>query len=153
MNLPLTPPIRPMLAKRVDALPVGEGWLFEPKWDGFRVIIFRDGREWLMQSRDLKPLNRYFPELESPILNHLPERAIVDGELVIAGAAGLEFETLQHRIHPAESRVRRLAEQSPASVVLWDILALGDKDLARIQIKFHPSRAPGKHHRAEGAPR
>ncbi len=134
MNLPLTPPIRPMLAKRVEALPLGEGWLFEPKWDGFRVngfrvIIFRDGREWLMQSRDLKPLNRYFPELEPPILANLPGRSIVDGELVIAGAAGLEFETLQQRIHPAESRVKLLAERNPASVVLWDLLALDSEDL------------------------
>ena len=139
MNLPLTPPVRPMLAKRVDSLPEGEGWLFEPKWDGFRVIIFRDGQDWLMQSRDLKPLNRYFPELESPILGHLPERTIVDGELVIAGNTGLEFETLQHRIHPAKSRVNLLAEQSPASVVLWDILTLGDKDL--LSTPFEQRRA------------
>ncbi len=129
MKLPFDPPIEPMLAKPMDALPEGEGWLFEPKWDGFRAIVFRDGDETYIQSRDLKPLNRYFPELEAPIKASLPRRAILDGEVVIAGDGGLQFEALLLRIHPAESRVRMLAEQSPASFVAWDLLALDDVDL------------------------
>ena len=119
-----------MLSKLVDALPEGEGWLYEPKWDGFRVLVFRDGAEWLLQSRDLKPLNRYFPELEPVILEQLPVRSVVDGELVIAGKAGLEFETLQQRIHPAASRIKLLAREIPASLVLWDLLCEGDEDLS-----------------------
>ena len=130
MQLPLQPPVRPMLAKLVEQLPEGEGWLYEPKWDGFRVLIFRDGREWLMQSRELKPLNRYFPELDAPILEQLPPRIVVDGELVIVGESGLDFEALQMRIHPAASRIKLLAKESPASLVLWDLLAEGDEDLS-----------------------
>ena len=129
MKLPFDPPIEPMLAKAADALPDGDGWLYEPKWDGFRAIVFRDGDETYIQSRDLKPLNRYFPELEAPIKASLPERCVVDGEVVIAGDGGLQFEALLLRIHPAESRVRMLAEQSPASFVAWDLLALDDRDL------------------------
>ena len=129
MKLPFEPPIEPMLAKAADGLPEGDGWLFEPKWDGFRAIVFRDGDESYIQSRDLKPLNRYFPELEAPLKASLPERCIVDGEVVIAGDGGLQFEALLLRIHPAESRVRMLAEQSPASFVAWDLLALDDTDL------------------------
>jgi ATP-dependent DNA ligase len=129
MQLPFLPPIEPMLAKAADALPTGDGWLYEPKWDGFRAIVFRDGPETYIQSRDLKPLNRYFPELESPLLASLPERCILDGEVVIAGEGGLRFEALLLRIHPAESRVRMLAEQSPASFIAWDLLAVDDEDL------------------------
>ncbi len=129
VRLPLEPPIRPMLAKLVEGLPEGDGWLYEPKWDGFRVLLFRDGREWLLQSRDLKPLNRYFPELEPAVLEQLPSRAVVDGELVIAGEAGLDFEALQLRIHPAASRIILLSAESPASLVLWDLLCEGDEDL------------------------
>jgi ATP-dependent DNA ligase len=129
VKLPFDPPIEPMLAKAADALPEGDGWLFEPKWDGFRAIVFRDGDETYIQSRDLKPLNRYFPELEGPLKASLPERCVVDGEVVIAGDGGLQFEALLLRIHPAESRVRMLAEASPASFVAWDLLALGDDDL------------------------
>jgi ATP-dependent DNA ligase len=128
VQLPVRPPIPPMLAKLAEELPEGEEWLYEPKWDGFRVIVFRDGPEWLMQSRDLKPLNRYFPELEPEILVQLPPRAVVDGELVIAADAGLDFEALQQRIHPADSRVRMLAEHTPASFIAFDLLALGDDD-------------------------
>jgi ATP-dependent DNA ligase len=117
-----------MLAKRADALPEGEGWIYEPKWDGFRVLVFRDGDEWLVQSRDLKPLNRYFPELEAPILEHLPGRCAVDGEVVIAGPDGLDFEALTQRIHPAATRVASLARDTPASLVLWDLLCLGDEE-------------------------
>src|SRR5881396_4303738 len=129
MHLPFDPPLEPMLAKASAALPDDDGWLFEPKWDGFRAIVFRDGAETLIQSRDLKPLDRYFPELGEPLRASLPPRCVVDGEVVIAGDGGLEFEALLLRIHPAESRVRMLAEQSPASFVAWDLLALGDEDL------------------------
>jgi ATP-dependent DNA ligase len=118
-----------MLAKAAAALPEGDGWQFEPKWDGFRTIVFRDGGDLLLQSRDLKPLNRYFPELIDPLIAALPERCVLDGEIVIAGPDGLDFEALLIRIHPAESRVRLLAAQSPASFVAWDILALGEEDL------------------------
>src|SRR5207247_421480 len=123
------PPVAPVRAKPADALPEGDGWLFEPKWDGFRALVFRDGDETLIQSRDLKPLDRYFPELAEPLRASLPPRCVVDGEVVIAGESGLDFEALLLRIHPAESRVRMLAEQSPASFVAWDLLALDDADL------------------------
>jgi ATP-dependent DNA ligase len=132
MRLPFEPPIEPMLAKAADALPVGEGWLYEPKWDGFRALVFRDGDETYIQSRDLKPLDRYFPELAAPLQASLPERCVLDGEIVIAADGGLQFEALLLRIHPAESRVRMLAEQSPASFVAWDLLALGDDDLRQV---------------------
>jgi ATP-dependent DNA ligase len=132
MRLPFEPPIEPMLAKAADSLPEGDGWLFEPKWDGFRALVFKDGDETYIQSRDLKPLNRYFPELEAPLRASLPERCVLDGEVVIAADGGLQFEALLLRIHPAESRVRMLAEQSPASYVAWDLLALGDEDLRQV---------------------
>ena len=121
-----------MLAKRVAALPAGEHWLFEPKWDGFRALVFRNGPELLLQSRDLKPLNRYFPELAEPLLAQLPERCVVDGELVIAGAGGLEFESLQLRVHPAASRVAMLAARMPAALVAWDLLCLAERDLTGV---------------------
>ena len=101
MRLPVESPIDPMLAKARPDLPDGDGWLYEPKWDGFRTIVFRDGDEWLLQSRDSKPMNRYFPELGPPILEQLPQRAVVDGEVVIAGPQGLDFDALLLRIHPA----------------------------------------------------
>jgi ATP-dependent DNA ligase len=129
MNLPVNPPVLPMLAKRISELPPGEDWIFEPKWDGFRTLIFRDRDEVFMQSRDEKPLNRYFPELIEPLKAQLPERCVLDGELVIAGSEGLEFETLQLRLHPAASRVKKLAVETPASVVFFDLLCLGDETL------------------------
>jgi len=132
MRLPFEPPIEPMLAKAADALPDGDGWLYEPKWDGFRALVFRDGDETYIQSRDLKPLDRYFPELAAPLRASLPDRCVLDGEVVIAADGGLQFESLLLRIHPAESRVRMLAEQSPASYVAWDLLALGDEDLRAV---------------------
>jgi ATP-dependent DNA ligase len=119
-----------MLAKP-SPMPESDGWLFEPKWDGFRAIVFRDGDEVYIQSRDLKPLDRYFPELPPALRDNLPERCVIDGEIVIPGSDGLDFDALLLRIHPAESRVRMLAEQSPASFVGWDLLALGDDDLRR----------------------
>lgn len=129
MRLPFGPPIEPMLAKAADALPDGAGWLFEPKWDGFRALVFRDGDEVLTQSRDLRPLDRYFPELAAPFRDQLPWRCVLDGEVVIARDGTLDFEALLLRIHPAESRVRLLAAETPASFVAWDLLALGDEDL------------------------
>ncbi len=123
------PPLEPMLSKRADALPQGDGWIFEPKWDGFRALVFRDGDEVFLQSRDEKPLARYFPELLAPLRAALPERVVLDGEIVIARGGALEFETLQNRLHPAASRVKLLAAETPASIVLWDVLAVGDEDL------------------------
>lgn len=119
-----------MLAKRVDALPKGEDYLFEPKWDGFRALLFRDGDAWHLQSRELKPLERYFPELGDTILEQLPECCVLDGEIVIAGEGGLDFGALQQRLHPASSRVDKLAGETPASLVFWDLLCLGDDDLS-----------------------
>jgi ATP-dependent DNA ligase len=130
--LPFDPPLEPMLAKASDALPTDDGWLFEPKWDGFRALVFRDGDDVYTQSRDLKPLDRYFPELADPLRAALPERCILDGEVVIARDGALDFEALLLRIHPAASRVKMLAEQSPASFVAWDLLALGDEDLRAV---------------------
>lgn len=121
-----------MLARPADAIPDDDGWLFEPKWDGFRAIVFRDGDEMLIQSRDLKALDRYFPELAGPLRDRLPPRCVVDGEVVIAGEDGLDFEALLLRIHPAASRVAMLADRSPASFVAWDLLALGDEDLSQL---------------------
>ena len=118
-----------MLAKRVSALPQGEGFLFEPKWDGFRTLVFRDGAELLLQSRDEKPLNRYFPELVAALAQALPERIVLDGELVVAQNDALDFDALQMRLHPAASRVALLAGQTPASIVFFDILCEGERDL------------------------
>src|SRR5215813_2995595 len=122
MHLPVNPPVLPMLAKRVGELPVDGTWIFEPKWDGFRTLVFRDGDAVLLQSRDEKSLNRYFPELLEPLSAQLPLRCVLDGELVIAQNDALDFEALQLRIHPAASRVARLAKELPASIVFWDIL-------------------------------
>ena len=133
MHLPFDPPLEPMLAKASDGLPDGDGWLFEPKWDGFLAIVFRDGDEVLIHSRDLKPLDRYFPELAAPIRASFPERCVVDGEVVISKDGELQFEALLLRIHPAASRVKMLAAESPASFVGWDLLALGDELVAKAQ--------------------
>jgi ATP-dependent DNA ligase len=118
-----------MLAKRASELPDGAGWIFEPKWDGFRTLVFRDGDELLLQSRDEKPMDRYFPDLREPLLGQLPERCVLDGEIVIAREGALDFEALQQRIHPAASRVALLAKQTPASIVFFDLLCQGDRDL------------------------
>jgi ATP-dependent DNA ligase len=132
VELPFAPPIEPMLAKLTDEIPAGEGWQYEPKWDGFRAIVFRDGPETYIQSRDQKPLDRYFPELPPALRAALPERCVLDGEVVIAGPSGLDFDSLLLRIHPAASRVKLLAAQTPASYVAWDLLALGDRDLRAV---------------------
>jgi len=124
-----------MLAKRVSALPEGPGWVYEPKWDGFRVIVFRDEDELLLQSRDEKPLDRYFPELRAPLLTQLPHRCVLDGEIVIARDGALAFEALQMRIHPAASRVALLAKEWPASIVFWDLLCEGERDLMALPFR------------------
>jgi ATP-dependent DNA ligase len=129
MTLPLKAPIDPMLAKLTRELPRSGAVIFEPKWDGFRCIVFRDGDDLDLQSRNSKPLLRYFPELREPLCAQLPERCVLDGELVIATPAGLDFDALQLRQHPAESRVRKLAAEIPASYVAFDLLALGDESL------------------------
>ncbi len=128
-----------MLSKRVESIPEGEGWIYEPKWDGFRALVFRDGDEIYIQSRDEKPLNRYFPELLDPLKAALPQRCVVDGEIVIAHDGGLEFELLQLRLHPAASRVAKLSREIPASIVLWDLLAEGDRNLC--DVPFRERRA------------
>ena len=140
MSLPFAPPLAPMLSSAADALPGGEGWQFEPKWDGFRTLVFRDGDEILLQSRDEKPMNRYFPELVAPLAAALPGRCVVDGEIVIVGEAGLDFEALLLRIHPAASRVKLLAEQMPASFVAWDLLAVDDEDLRQAPLSARRPR-------------
>jgi len=126
MQLPVMPPVSPMLAKPVSAIPPGAS--YEPKWDGFRCICFRDGDEVELGSRNERPMTRYFPELIEAIKAELPPRCVIDGEIVIAGSGGLDFEALQQRIHPAKSRVDLLAQQTPASFVAFDLLALGDDD-------------------------
>src|SRR5215210_7802433 len=136
MQLPFAPPLAPMLSAAADELPSGEGWQFEPKWDGFRTLVFRDGDELVLQSRDEKTMNRYFPELVAPLLAALPDRCVVDGEIVIVGANGLDFEALLLRIHPAASRVKLLAAETPASFVAWDLLAEGDEDLREVPLEI-----------------
>ncbi|HYN97391.1 MAG TPA: ATP-dependent DNA ligase [Pilimelia sp.] len=129
MDLPVMPPVAPMLAKPVGEIPTGQ-W-YEPKWDGFRSIVFRDGDEVEIGSRKEKPMTRYFPEVVDAVLANFPPRAVIDGEVIVADTARntLDFEALQQRIHPAASRVKLLAEQTPASFVAFDLLALGDEDL------------------------
>src|SRR3712207_3124496 len=117
MDLPLPMDLAPMLAKAAEDLPAGDRWLYEPKWDGFRCIVFRGGDEIELASRAKRPFTRYFPELLDPLRAQLPPRCVVDGELVVIGAQGLDFDALQQRIHPAESRVRMLAEKTPARFV------------------------------------
>ncbi|HSE07746.1 MAG TPA: ATP-dependent DNA ligase [Nocardioidaceae bacterium] len=133
MRLPVMPPVRPMLAKSVKGIPdpaKHEGGLsFEPKWDGFRCIVFRDGDEVILASRNTKELTRYFPEVVEAVKDSLPPRCVVDGEIFVAIGERLEFERLQERIHPADSRVRMLAETTPASYVAFDLLALDDETL------------------------
>lgn len=125
---PVTPPVPPMLAKLSDALPSAGDFLYEPKWDGFRAIVFRGETDLFIQSRELKPLDRYFPELHDALLAQLPAGCVVDGEIVIATPQGLDFDALQMRLHPAASRVAKLAQTTPASFVAFDVLAAGGRD-------------------------
>jgi ATP-dependent DNA ligase len=131
MELPVMPPILPMLAKLARTIPTDPDLLYEPKWDGFRCIVFRDGDEIELASRNQRPFNRYFPELLGPLAAALPDRCVVDGEIVVPSneGRGLDFDALQQRIHPAASRVKLLSEQTPASFVAFDLLAVGDTDL------------------------
>ncbi|GAA2005886.1 ATP-dependent DNA ligase [Nakamurella flavida] len=140
MQLPVMPPVKPMLAKPVSDVPEGE--LYEPKWDGFRSIIFRDGDEVEIGSRNERPLTRYFPEVVRAVLENFPERCVVDGEIIVADTAGnrLDFEALQQRIHPAVSRITLLSESTPASFVAFDLLALGDEDLTGVPLAQRRAR-------------
>jgi ATP-dependent DNA ligase len=140
MTLPFSAPLLPMLAKRVGSLPEGDSWLFEPKWDGFRSLVFRDGEDIVIQSRDEKTLNRYFPELLQPLREQLPDRCVLDGEIVVAKDGGLDFEALQMRIHPAASRVKLLSQQIPAAVVFFDLIAEGDDDLRAVPFRARRAR-------------
>ena len=141
MRLPVMPPVAPMLAKLVDAIPTGD-FSYEPKWDGFRSIVFRDADEVEIGSRNGRPMNRYFPEVVEAIKANLPERCVIDGEIIVPDAEGhrLEFETLQQRIHPADSRVKLLAEKTPAHFIAFDLLALGDVDYTSKPFKERRSR-------------
>ncbi len=131
MDLPVNPPIKPMLAKAVAGIPERDDIVFEPKWDGFRCIVFRDGNEVILGSRNERPLTRYFPEMVDPVLAMLPDQIVVDGELIVATDNHLDFDALQQRIHPAESRVAMLSETTPAQFVAFDLLAIGDQDLRK----------------------
>lgn len=124
----MEPPVEPMLAKLAEELPVGD-YLYEPKWDGFRAIVFRGKDDVYLQSRDSRPLDRYFPDLHDVLLERLPKNCVVDGEIVIVSAHGLDFDALQLRLHPAASRVEKLARESPASFVAFDVLAVGQRNL------------------------
>lgn len=128
MSLPFEPPLEPMLAEAQDEIPAGDGWRYEPKWDGFRGIVFRDGDSVFISSREGRPLARYFPEVVSALSKALPAQCIVDGEIILAGEKGLDFDTLQQRLHPAASRVAKLSAEAPASFVIFDLLALGAED-------------------------
>jgi ATP-dependent DNA ligase len=129
MNLPVRPPIKPMLAKIQTDIPVGDDWVYEPKWDGFRTLAFKDGNDVLLRSRNDRPMNRYFPDIEQLLADELPEKVVVDGEIIMPTDDGLDFDELQLRLHPAASRVKMLAEQTPASFVIFDVLAHNDDDL------------------------
>lgn len=132
MPLPLAPPIKPQLARPAKELPAGEGWRFEPKWDGFRTIVFRDGDDVRLQSRNGRPMNRYFPEVVPQVLALPDERIVLDGELIVVVDGVQEFDLLGQRIHPAQSRVAMLAQETPAAFVAFDLLATGDEVLMEL---------------------
>ncbi len=151
MALPVEPPIQPMLAKAISGVPDADGLVYEPKWDGFRCIVFRDGDNVELGSRTGKPLTRYFPELVEQLKTQLPDRIVLDGEIVIVTDHGLEFDSLQQRIHPAASRVKELSATMPASFIAFDVLALDDDDLreqpfgerrATLQMLLQKARPP-----------
>jgi ATP-dependent DNA ligase len=143
MDLPVLPPVSPMLAKAATKLPTGDGFYYEPKWDGFRCIVFRDGDEVELGSRNERPLTRYFPEVVAAVKEALPERCVVDGEIVVPREDRLHFESLLQRIHPAESRVNLLAEQTPAHFVAFDLLAVGDESLLEVPFAERQARLRG----------
>ncbi len=140
VDLPVNPPVKPMLAKAVAGIPERDDLIFEPKWDGFRCIVFRHGDEIILGSRNERPLTRYFPEMLEPLRRHLPDRCVVDGELIVATDDHLDFDGLQQRIHPAESRVNMLAEKTPAAFIAFDLLAVGDHDLRTQPFRIRRSR-------------
>jgi ATP-dependent DNA ligase len=140
MDLPVSPPTSPMLAKLEPDIPRGEGWRYEPKLDGFRAIVYRDGTELYVESRDARPLLRYFPELEPALKAVLPKRCVVDGEIVLSHDGRLEFDLLQLRLHPAKSRVDRLAAETPTSFIAFDLLALGADSLLRAPLSERRSK-------------
>src|SRR3954467_15857950 len=150
MDLPLLPPVKPMLAKASTTLPTGDGLFYEPKWDGFRCIVFRDGDEVELGSRNERPLRRYFPEVVAAVKATLPEKCVVDGEIHVPQGDRLHFEALLQRIHPAESWINLLAEQTPASFVAFDLLALGDESL--LETPFAERRARLEAALADSAP-
>src|SRR5688572_388301 len=139
MDLPVMPPVRPMLAKAVKGVPREGGYSFEPKWDGFRCLVFKDGDEVELASRNTKPLTRYFPEVVEAMRGQLPDKCVLDGEIFVAIGERLQFEVLQERIHPAASRINLLARETPASYVAFDALALGSDSL--VQLPFSERRA------------
>ncbi|WP_214320146.1 ATP-dependent DNA ligase [Nonomuraea sediminis] len=144
LDLPVLPPVPPMLAKAVKAMPKQDGTLFyEPKWDGFRCIIFRDGDEVFLGSRNERPFTRYFPELVAAVKAELPDKCVVDGEIVLPRGSHLDFDALQQRIHPAASRVNMLAEQTPASFVAFDLLALGQESFMEAPFAERRERLEG----------
>jgi ATP-dependent DNA ligase len=136
----IEPPIEPMLAKIAETLPVADGLFYEPKWDGFRAIVFRGGGDAYIQSRDLRPLDRYFPELHEACISSLPEGCVVDGEIVIATPHGLDFDALQMRLHPAASRIAKLSKATPADFVAFDVLAAENEDLREIPFRERRAR-------------
>jgi ATP-dependent DNA ligase len=132
VSLPLSPPVQPQLAKSARELPPGDGWCYEPKWDGFRTIVFRDGEDVQLQSRNGRPMNRYFPEIVEQALALPAERFVLDGEMVVTVDGVQEFDLLSQRIHPAASRVERLRKETPADLVAFDLLAEGDETLLEL---------------------
>ncbi|HZJ25669.1 MAG TPA: ATP-dependent DNA ligase [Acidimicrobiia bacterium] len=139
-DLPVAPPVAPMLAKLTRELPGGDGLVYEPKWDGFRCIVYRDGDDVELASRNQRPLTRYFPELADPLRASLGSRAVLDGEIVIMGEHGLDFDRLQLRVHPAASRIARLSAEIPAAFVAFDLLAEGDEDVRARPLSQRRSR-------------
>src|SRR5687767_6866398 len=140
MPFPIEPPIEPMLAKVLEGLPIAEELFYEPKWDGFRAIVFRGGGDAYIQSRDLRPLDRYFPELHDACVSSLPDGCVVDGEIVIATPHGLDFDALQMRLHPAASRIAKLSKTTPAEFVVFDLLAVAGRDLRATPFRARRAR-------------
>ena len=143
MALPLTPPVKPQLARSAKELPAGDGWRYEPKWDGFRTIVFRDGSDVHLQSRNGRPMNRYFPDVVEQVLSLPTERLVLDGEMVVVVDGIQEFDLLSQRIHPAASRVERLARETPAELVAFDLLAEDDEVLLDLSFEERRERLAG----------
>src|SRR4051812_36502780 len=140
MTLPLSPPIKPQLARSAKELPEGEDWRYEPKWDGFRTIVFRDGNDIRLQSRGGRPMNRYFPEVAEQVAGLSAPRLVLDGEMIVVVDGIQEFDLLSQRIHPAKSRVERLAKETPAAFVAFDLLAVEDETLLELPYRERRER-------------